>query len=42
MWTQEGISEVTFSEKKIRYSFIYDRIKVSTFYELSFIVEFQD
>jgi murein tripeptide amidase MpaA len=35
-WTQEGMFNVTFQEKRLKYDFLYERAKVESFYELSF------
>lgn len=38
-WTQDGMANATFMEKRLRYPFLYDKLKINTFYELSFEVE---
>lgn len=40
-WTQEGMNNVTFKEKRLRYQFLYEKLKIRNFYQLSFEVESQ-
>ena len=39
-WTQEKIDNIRIQQKKLRYDFIYQKIKVRTLYQLSFSYQF--
>lgn len=40
-WSQNGLLNVTFQQKRLRYNFLYEKMEMSPFYELSFEVEFK-